>query len=319
MDRLMDLSIIIINWNSANYLRECLRSIHLHTQDISFEIIVVDNASYDGCAEMLAREFANVVFIQSEENLGFSRGNNLAVKHSSGETLLFLNPDTEVKGPALAVLLKSIQTLRKAVAVGARILNADGTVQTSCLLPFPTIANEILDADLLRKLAPTARIWGMKPLFAQDSVPKSVEGISGACLMTRRDVFQTVGGFSEDYFMYYEDMDYCLKVRNAGWSNYFIPDAVVIHFGGKSSGGDNNKFSVTMMAESAWKFFRKHRGLHYAELFRISLAAKAIFRFFLLVFARMVISSEPRRRGVKGSLGKWIYVLRWCLRARPGL
>jgi len=137
--------------------------------------------------------------------------------------------------------------------------------------------------------------------------------------MTRRDVFLMAGGFSEDYFMYYEDMDYCLKVRDAGWNNYFIPDAIVIHHGGKSSGGDYSKFSVMMMAESAWKFFRKHRGLHYAELFRIGLAAKALFRLSVLISARMMIFSESRCRRIKGALGKWICVLRWCLQARPGL
>lgn len=315
----MDLSIIIINWNSANYLRECLRSIYLYTRDIHFEIIVVDNASYDGCAEMLAREFPNVIFIQSEQNLGFARGNNLAAMHSGGEALLFLNPDTEIKGPALPVLLESIQILPRAGAVGARILNGDGTIQTSCLLPFPTIANQILDAELLRKLAPTAGIWGMKPLYTDDRVPESVEGISGACLMTRRDVFQMVGGFSEDYFMYYEDMDYCLKVKKACLNNYFVPNATVIHYGGKSSGGESSRSCITMMAESAWKFFRKHRGLHYAELFRIGLAAKAVSRFFLLISAYMIISSESRCRHIKGALSKWVYVLQWCLEARPRL
>ena len=315
----MDLSIIIINWNSANYLRECLRSIYLRAQDFHFEVIVVDNASYDGCAEMLALEFPEVSFVQSKENLGFARANNLAAWHSDGDVLLFLNPDTEIRGPALSVLLASARELPGAGAVGARILNGDGSIQTTCLLPFPTIANQILDAALLRKLAPNARIWGLRPLYTQVPAPEPVEGISGACLMTRQDVFQAVGGFSEDYFMYYEDVDYCLKVRNAGWNNYFVPDAVITHHGGKSSGGEYSKSSTMMMTESAWKFFRKHRGSHYAELFRVGLAVKALSRFCLLVWAGMVVSSGPRRQHIRNALDKWIYVLQWCLKPRRKL
>jgi N-acetylglucosaminyl-diphospho-decaprenol L-rhamnosyltransferase len=296
----MDLSIIIINWNSVKYVRECLLSIYLHTKDAEFEVIVVDNASYDGCGEMLAGEFPSVKFIQSEENLGFARGNNLAAMHSSGDVLLFLNPDTEIHGPALTSLYESIRSLPKAGAVGARLLNGNGTVQTSCLQTFPTISNQLLDADLLRRLFPRASVWGMTPLFTDADTPRSIDGISGACLMTRRDIFRKVGGFSEDYFMYYEDMDYCLKVRNEGWNNYFVPSAVVTHYGGKSSGSENySRFSAEMMAESAWRFFRKQRGPRYAHLFRIALAVKALSRVYLLLSARMVTFSETRCGRIK--------------------
>lgn len=314
----MNLSIIIINWNSAKYVHECIRSIYLHTKDISFEIIVLDNASYDGCGEMLAREFTNVKFIQSTENLGFARGNNLAAAHSSGEVVLFLNPDTEIAGPVFSLLLDSLQSLPRAGVVGPRLLNGDGTIQTSCLQPFPTIANQLLDAELLRRSFPNSPIWGMMPLFDGAGTPRSIDGISGACLMTSKEVFQKVGGFTEDYFMYYEDMDYCLKVRASGWDNYYIPNAVVTHYGGKSSGGDTqSRFSVSMMVESAWKFFRKHRGVHYAELFRLGLAVKAISRLSLLIVACLTPFLGVRRRYVKRALNKWRYVLQWCLATSP--
>lgn len=309
----MDLSIIIVNWNSAEYLRKCLRSIYSYTQGFEFEVIVVDNASFDGCEQMLANEFPAAHFIQSEQNLGFARGNNLGASHSSARVLLFLNPDTEIKSPALNVLLDSLAALPDAGAVGARLLNSDGSTQTSCLQTFPTITNQLLDADLLRKAFPNARIWGVAPLFTDGRRPRPTEGISGACLMTRRHLFDKVGGFTEDFFMYYEDMDYCLKIARAGWKNYFIPSATVIHHGGKSSGNTHSRFSSQMMAESAWRFFLKHRGHRYASLFRIGLAAKAASRSCLLAMVCLLAGSEAGCRQATGAFNKWTHVLRWCL------
>jgi len=310
----MDLSIIIINWKSAQYLQQCLHSIYLNTRGIDFEIIVVDNASFDGCGEMLVREYPAVIFIQSEQNLGFARGNNLAVSYSGGDVLLFLNPDTEIHGPALTLLLEMIRSLPDAGAAGARLLNSDATVQDSCIQPFPTISNQLLDADLLRRSFPSARIWGMTSLLASARTPQVVEAVSGACLITHRRVFQQVGGFSEDYFMYYEDTDYCLKVSNAGWKNYFVPNAVITHYGGKSSG--DSRFSAVMMAESAWRFFLKQRGLPYARLFRASLAAKALSRCSLL--AVLALAKQKNRPGwTTARFRKWAYVLRWCVGAEP--
>ncbi len=312
----MDLSIIIINWNSSQYLRACLQSIYLNTRGIDFEIIVLDNASFDGCAEMLAREFPNVCFIQSEKNLGFARGNNIAAFHSKGNVLLFLNPDTEIKGPALTVLLDSIHSLPNAGSVGARLLNSDGTIQTSCVQPFPTISNQLLDADLLRMVLPNARIWGMTPLLAAADTPQSVEALSGACLMTHKLVFEQLGGFSENYFMYYEDMDYCVKVSKSRRKNYFVPSVAVIHHGGKSSGDGYSRFSTVTMAESAWRFFLNQRGPRYARLFRAGLAAKALSRLSLLTI-HALIRSKNRQGRATVALRKWVHVLRWCLGAEP--
>jgi hypothetical protein len=265
---------------------------------------------------MLAREFREVKFIQSKENLGFARGNNLAAMHSGGEALLFLNPDTEIAAPVFPLLLDSLRSLPRAGVVGARLLNGDGSVQTSCLQTFPTITNQLLDAELLRKFLPNSPIWGMMPLLDGTDAPKSIEGISGACLMTSREVFQKAGGFTEDYFMYYEDMDYCLKVRNLGRDNYFVPNAVVTHHGGKSSSSaTHSRFSVLTGVDSAWKFFRIHRGVHYAELFRIGVTAKAISRLFLLIAALMAPVSGSRRRHMKGAVDKWSHVLEWCFAA----
>ena len=307
----MDVSIIIVNWNSAAYVQACVRSIYQHTRDVRFEIIVVDSGSFDDCGGMLAREHPQVRFIQSDKNVGFARSNNLAARGAEGRFLLFLNPDTEVRGPALQKLFAAALALPDAGVLGARLLNSDGTLQTSCLQAFPTLANQVLDAELLRTWFPRARVWGTAALYAESPDPVPVEGVSGACLMTPRAVFDQVGGFSEDYFMYYEDMDYCVKVRKAGRNNYFVPAAEVVHHGGKSSGGEYNRFSSVVMAESGWRFFRIQRGWIYAALFRACMAAKAVSRCFVLACLRWLAPSVLRRERAKAALGKWVSILRW--------
>ena len=182
---------------------------------LEFEIIVIDSASFDGCAEMLRKEFPQVRFIQSQENLGFAKSNNLAFRSATGESVLFLNPDTEIVGPAINVLHSALKMLPDAGVVGGRLLNSDGTVQTSCVQAFPTILNQLLNAESLRRRFPRSRLWGMAPLFDAGTKPKLVEAISGACVMLPRLLLEKIGVFSKDYFMYSEDIDLSYKV-NAG-------------------------------------------------------------------------------------------------------
>jgi GT2 family glycosyltransferase len=195
----------------------------------------------------------------------------------------------------------------------------DGTIQTSCLQTFPTIINQLFDADLFRRLFPRARFWGTAPLFTNQQMPLQVEGISGACLMTPKYVFEKVGGFNEDYFMYYEDMDYCLKVSKAGCKNYFIPDAVIMHHGGKSSEVSHNSFSCVMMVESARKYFHNWKGQLHAMVFRMSVGAKAILYLILLVMAYILTFSKDRRKSVCNRLYKWASIFRWFLGAERWL
>lgn len=312
----MDLSVIIVNWKSADYVRKCLRSVFRHTTGIDFEVIVIDNASFDGCGEMLAREFPSAIFVQSGGNFGFARANNLAAARARGEVLLFLNPDTEVRGPALNVLLDVCRTRSDAGTVGPRLLNTDGSLQRSCVQAFPTVANQVWDADLLRDWFPRARLWGTAALYHASPEPQAVEGISGACLMTPRHVFERVGGFTDDYFMYYEDMDFCVKSVRAGFRNYYVPRAEVVHHAGKSSGGGYSEFAAIMMSESAWRFFRRQRSPGYARLFRTCLTLKATSRALVLAVLYPVWYVSGRGRAAANAMRKWIAVLMWALGRR---
>ncbi|MCA1651988.1 MAG: glycosyltransferase family 2 protein, partial [Acidobacteria bacterium] len=301
----MDLSIIIVNWNSRDILRQCLASIAAHVPGTDVEIIVIDSGSFDGCDAMLHEHYPAVRFIQIGSNLGFAKANNVAAKEARGKYLLFLNPDTEVVGDAIDILRRALETLPGSGIAGSRLLNSNGTVQTSCIQPFPTILNQLLNSEPLRRWWPKSRLWGMAPLFDLTSKPREVEGVSGACLMVRRATFVEVGAFSEDYFMYAEDMDLAYKVRQAGYTSYYVPAATVIHHGGNSSGQAASTFAAVMLPEAIWRFLRKTRGGLYAFGYRTGMGISALLRLLALAAARSAGQS-----GIDGSSRKWAAVLR---------
>lgn len=309
----LDLSIIIVNWNSAEFTRQCVNSLRKNVRGLKYEVIVADNASFDGCERVLRETNPGTIFLQFEKNLGFAKANNLASGISRGKDILFLNPDTEIIDDAIARLHLALRRLPDAGAVGARLLNGDGTLQTSCIQSFPTLANQILTFDFLRRLMPKAKIWGMAPLFQRTGAPAEVEGISGACLMIRRDVFERIGRFSEDYFMYTEDLDLCFKVAQSGWKNYYVPEAAVVHFGGSSSRQAGSDFSSIMLRESIRRFFRKTRGDFYAFGYRVSMLGASVLRLALLGVMFPIQSLRRRQRRWRISFKEWAAVLRWSL------
>jgi GT2 family glycosyltransferase len=307
----MDLSIIIVNWNSANDIRKCLSSIHARTWDIVFEVIVVDSASFDGCGEMLEREFPQTRFIQSKKNVGFGRSNNLGSRTATGAYLLFLNPDTEVIDDAVPKMVHSIRSLPQAGCIGCRLLNSDGTLQTSCIQAFPTILSQIFDADCFRSWFPKARIWGMAPLFESTETPASTEVISGACIMMGRNVFETIGGFSDDYFMYAEDADICHKAVKSGFINYYIPTARVTHHGDSSVRKARSNFSEVLAKDSITRYFRKFHGSFYSWTYKVLITGMAFVRLILLTPSRLRFALRGGDVRVRTSWSKWKAILRW--------
>ena len=280
----MNLSIIIVNWNSKDYLQKCISSILSFTSDLDFEIVVIDNASFDGVDKMIKKCYPQQVrFIQSDKNLGFAKANNVAFRVTTGNHILFLNPDTELIGPAINILYDYIQMLPQTGAIGCKLLNADGSIQTSCIQAYPTIVNQLFNSEFLRTLFPISPLWGMASLFDNQDELAEVEVISGACLMLKRSLFEQVDQFSEEYFMYAEDLDLCYKISRAGFTNYYIPCASVTHFGGGSTEKRTSDFSVVMMRESVWLFMKKNRGMYYGLVYRASTVISAIGRLLLLM------------------------------------
>lgn len=309
-----DLSVIVVNWNSADFVRKCLASVYQQKSRLSIEAIVIDNGSRDGCGEMIATEFPDASFIQTEANLGFGRANNLAFEKSNGRLLLFLNPDTEVSESAIERMAKVLDRIPDAGVVGARLLNSDLSVQTSCIQRFPTTWKVFMDSDVLRRLFPGWSLWGTRPLFDQPREAVAVDAISGACQMIRRDVFRRAGLYNTAYFMYAEDIDLCRNVMDLGLRNYYVGDAVVVHHGGQSSRGDGESGRVAVMMRESWaRYFELHRGRRYAIGFRAAVALQATCRLMLIAAAWLMAGNRVRRRRLSLVKNKWNSILRWAV------
>jgi hypothetical protein len=313
--RVMDLSIVIVSWNSERFLIDCVSSILSSVRGLAAEIIVVDNASSDGSCQILEEHFPEVKLIRLAENIGFPRANNLGFEHSSGECVLFLNPDTEVIGSAINSMHSVLTSSPGIGAVGCRLLNSDGSLQTSCIMPLPTIFNQVLDIEWLKLRCPGLTAWGIKPLFARDDQrPAEVEAISGACIMLKRAVFEKVGLFSTDYFMFSEDIDLCDKVGSAGWKLCYVAGATITHHLGQSSKHrEEDAFRIVAVRESMFRFFRKTRGVRYAHLYRMALLAMASARIPILALLLALPLPGIGRTAVRGSLKKWRKILTWSV------
>jgi GT2 family glycosyltransferase len=308
----VDLSIIIVNWNSRDFLKACLESLHLEDWPVAYEVIVIDGASYDGCGEMLGRLFPSVRFIQSEKNLGFAKANNVAFREARGSTVLFLNPDTIIAGDAIQRMYAALCEDDRAGVLGCRLLNADGSLQTSCVQSIPTILNQLLDSEYLRARWPKSRLWGTAALYETGAKPIEVEAISGACVMIRREKFERVGLFAEDYFMYAEDIDLSFKCRRMGLRNLYLPSAQVYHLGGSSASQAASHFAVVMMRDSIAKFFRVWRGTLYASLYRATTLLGALGRLGIIKVSTLL----GRRMDLAQAASKWRAILAWGINPR---
>ena len=307
----MDLSIIIVNWNSADFVRQCLRSLAKHPPSRPHEIIVVDSGSFDACGEMLAREFPLAIFVQSKDNVGFASANNLGAARSRGKNILFLNPDTEVHPGALDQLLQILERHPDAGIVGARLLNTDGSLQTSCVQAFPTLLNQLLDSDVLYRAFPRSSLWGIAALSDESPKPKPVEVISGACLLIKRSVFEIVIGFDQRFFMYSEDLDLCYRVKHAGFDRLYEPTATITHHGGGSSNSARSMFAVVMIRESVCRFFRLNHGALTAFCYRATTGLAALVRLPLV--GCVAIAKQISGKKNFGAVKKWFAILRWSL------
>jgi GT2 family glycosyltransferase len=269
-------------------------------------VVVVDSGSFDGCAEMLALEFPEVDFVQSPENVGFGRANNLGFGKVTGEALLLLNPDTELRPGALEVLLENLRKLPEVGLIGARLLNSDETLQLSSVHSLPTAWNIALDSDWRRR-----RWWSKKgPLPGAGA--REVEAVSGACMLLRSETFLELGGFDPKYFMYAEDMDLCFKIRRSGLKIYHASQARVLHHGGGSSCTQFSKFSAVMIREALGVYILSNHGYLQMCVYRLLMALSAVLRISLL-FASLVFVTEENRLNSRRSILKWWTILRWCL------
>ena len=251
---MIDLSIIVVNWNTKEDLLYCLESIFKMGTGIQREVIVVDNGSRDGSGVEVKKTFPAVHLIQNDRNVGFGKATNQGFKNSSGRYVLLLNPDTQVKEGAVERLTSFMDTHSDAGLSGAQLLNGDGSKQNS-IANFPSIATELLNKSLLRWVFPK-RFPGKGREY---SGPIEVESVIGACMMVRREALDQVGLLDEDYFLFLEETDWCYRIKKAGWKIYHVPQTEVFHFQGKSAETDKKRARVEYF-RSRYHFFKKNKG-----------------------------------------------------------
>ncbi|MBN1507013.1 MAG: glycosyltransferase family 2 protein [Sedimentisphaerales bacterium] len=256
----MDVSIIIVNWNTRDILRDCLKSVYTRTEDIIFEVIVVDNASSDGSADMIRREFPPVRLIENTENKGFAAANNQGMRIAQGRYVLLLNSDTIVLDDAIQRAVRFADGHLEAGVVGCRTLNADRSLQITCFM-FPSVLNLVLWITYLYKVFPRSRFWGRARMTWWDrDDAREVDVVTGCFMLVRRDAIDRVGLMDEQFFMYAEEADWCYRFCQAGYKRLFTPEAQIIHLGGASS----DQIKPRMIA--AWRkstllYFKKHTSL----------------------------------------------------------
>lgn len=230
----MDLSIIIVNWKVKDLLEKCLRSIFEQTKDISFEVFVVDNNSGDGSVEMVRSRFPQVDLTASAENLGFAKGNNLAIKKSRGRYVLLLNPDTEILKNALEKMIHFMDSHRECGIAGCKLLNPDLTLQLS-VRAFPDLASQIFILLKLHHLFPHAK--SMSKYLVQDfdyEKTQEVDQVMGAFMIIRREVLEKIGLLDENFWIWFEEVDFCKRAKLAGLKIFYTPEAKIIHHFGQS-------------------------------------------------------------------------------------
>jgi hypothetical protein len=211
-DKKLDLSVIIVNYNTADFLGRCLNSV-AHQTDVNAEVIVVDNCSKDGSPDFVREKFPWVRLMANQQNLGFSRANNLALKDCNGKYIYFLNPDTEVCSGAFKNMVDFMDSHPNVGLAGTQLVNPDGSPQSSVEIRYPGhrhARNELKD------------------------LKGAIAWVMGSSMIARLEVIKGVDGFDEHYFLYGEDLDLCLRIRKSGWDIGYIPEAMVIHWGGQS-------------------------------------------------------------------------------------
>lgn len=255
----IDISVIIVNWNAKNLLRDCLNSLYKIVSDLVCEVVVVDNASSDGSVAMLEKEFPSVIIIVNTENKGFGAANNQALAIMKGKYALLLNTDTVLMPEAVNKLWDFCEANDKAAIVCGQLLNADGTKQNS-IASFPGLLTLAANTSLLEYLFPA---WYPSKRYEHTS-PIEVDSAIGACMMIRKKALDEAGAFDERYFFFFEETDLAYTMHLHGWKIYQVPDAFIYHLQGQSIG--HNISSRIEFYRSRYQFLRKWHGPLYCYL-----------------------------------------------------
>lgn len=306
----MELSIIIISWNTRTMLRECLLSVFAYAPEGNFEIIVVDNASTDGSQELVRQEFPSVTLIENAKNLGFAAANNKAIRQTSGRHFLLLNSDTIIHAGVLQQSLDYMTTNDRIGAMGCRVLNRDGSLQHSTS-QFPSFLNLCIQTLALDRIPNIPFFRRYRMLDWQRKEAGAVETISGCFMMVRRECANAIGLLDEHFFFFGEETDWCKRMRENEWQVHFAPVGEITHFGGGSSHTLSHRRDL-MLTQATVRLHLKHSGrIMAAAVFALLLifnTSRAIFWSLKTMFNSTEASQRRKLHSIKvikGFVSAW--------------
>ena len=268
--------VLIVTYNAAKVIYPCLRSLSIGGKEYAYRVTVVDNASTDGTPMIIRREFPSVNLVEKPENIGFARANNQALQITAGEYVILLNPDTEVRTGGLDRLVGFLKTHPQVGVAGSKLLNTDGSIQLTGNT-FPSLRNLLIETFFLDRLFSRSGIFGAHKLSWWDRKgPREVDWVMGACVAIPRTVVDQVGFFDERFFLFFEEVDLCRRIREAGYEVYYLPEAEVVHHGG----GDYDRKKIQAWHESLFYYFSKYHRERLPAL-KCLVLVRSLIRFFL--------------------------------------
>ncbi|MFC1699071.1 glycosyltransferase family 2 protein [Candidatus Omnitrophota bacterium] len=280
---MVDLSIIIVSWNTKEYLKKCLDSVYRQTKGITFQVWVVDNASSDGSPEMVQADYPQVRLIVNKENVGFARANNQALLQIKARFALLLNSDTVARKDAIYRLVEFMDK-NSAVGIGGpRLVSPDNKPQPIHYI-FPSLATAVF------MYLPIKRLF-----LHQPRRPRPLAYVSGACLIIRQEVIDQIGLLEEEWFMYAEDADWCLRAKRAGWKIYIIPDAEVVHYSQQSAKIYGLELMSAEKTKNNYLFFKKHYNPLKVSLFVLITVSAVSLKITFSRVACVLLKSRTER------------------------
>ena len=305
----MDVSVILLTRNTRQQTREAIESVLSSADSLTKEILVIDNASTDDTPQVLPKLFPQIRYSRMERNLGFARGVNFAAREAQGDFLLLLNSDARLASDALSLALDWMRAHPRCGIAGGQLYHPDGRKQNS-IANFPTLATELLNTFLLRRLWP-GRYPGKEQEFHE---PMEVESVIGAFFLIRRSVWDQLGGLDERYFFFIEETDFCLRARQAGFATTHLPQVHVWHGQGQTA-----KQTLAAARIEFWKsryaFFTRHYGLATRAILRLGLLARLAIDFLFSGLLTALTLGQSRRWRQKCAVN--CALLWWHLQGRP--
>ena len=258
----LDISVILVSYNTVEMTKRALNDLFASIGHFNMEVFIIDNASKDGSADMLRREYPNVTLIENKQNVGFGRANNQAVPHLKGQYVLLLNTDAFVQPDTLIKTKQYMDTNSNCGMLGVRLLGRDGTLQPSCRY-FPTSWNIFLERTNLKKIFKNTKL--IDDMAWDHASVRSCDWVPGCYALIRKEVIDQVGLFDPRYFLYYEEVDHCFAAKRAGWQVAYFPDTTVVHIGGESAKQEaaissKSRQIESLQIESELLYFRKNYG-----------------------------------------------------------